>query len=110
LSAKTSVSGKLRLGSNFPIPGYFESTNGGLWVASTRNLVRLPVYARLDLRANHTFNFDRRRLTLFVEVINVLNRDNYAVDNPRVLSTGRVVGATQSLFPFLPSAGLLFDF
>jgi hypothetical protein len=110
LSPETSVSGKLRLGSNFPIPGYFESRDGGLWVASGRNQVRLPAYARLDLRANHTFNFNRRRLTLFVEVMNVLNRENYAIDDPTVLPTGRVVSATQSLFPFLPSAGLVIDF
>jgi hypothetical protein len=110
LSPRTSVSGKLRVASNFPIPGYFESRGDELWLASERNLVRLPLYSRLDLRANHTFTFDRRRLTVFVELVNVLGRENLAADRPRVQNNGRVTSATHSLFPFLPSAGLMVDF
>lgn len=110
LSARTSVSGKLRVGSNFPIPGYLTERGGALWLGSSRNAVRLPRYVRLDLRANHTFNLDRRRLTLFVEAINLLDRDNYAADTVRIQASGRVTGERHSLFPFLPSAGLVIDF
>ena len=73
---------------------------------------RLPAYARLDLRANHAFNFDTRRLTLFLEVVNVTARTNYAptYDAMRVLSNGRAVSTRQRLFPFLPTAGVLVEF
>jgi hypothetical protein len=110
VSPVTSLSAKLRVGSNFPVPGYLERRNGDLFVGAARNLVRLPRYARLDLRANRAFNFDTRRLTLFVEIVNVLGRANSASDTQHVLPDGRVGGATQSLFPFLPTAGILVDF
>jgi hypothetical protein len=110
VSPVTSLSAKLRIGSNFPIPGYLERRAEAIFVSSERNQVRLPVYARLDLRANRAFNFDRRRLTLFVEAINVVGRTNYTTDAFRVLPSGQVIGATQRLFPFLPTAGISFDF
>ena len=53
--------------------------------------MRLPSYSRVDLRANRTFNWSRKRLTLFAEVINVLNRDNVRFNPPGVnTATGRV--------------------
>jgi outer membrane receptor protein involved in Fe transport len=110
LTPRSSVSGKLRAASNFPIPGYFQRVGNQLWLAPERNLVRLPRYARLDLRANHTFTFDRRRLTLFVEVVNLTGRENFAADYPRVQPDGHVSNASHSLFPFLPSAGFMVDF
>jgi outer membrane cobalamin receptor len=110
LSPVTSLSAKLRIGSNFPIPGYLERRAEAIFLTSERNQVRLPTYARLDLRANRAFNFDRRRLTLFVEIINVVGRTNYTTDAFRVLPSGQVFGATQRLFPFLPTAGISFDF
>jgi hypothetical protein len=45
-------------------------------VGMDRNALPLPVYGRLDLRANRTFAWPRRRLALFAEVINVLDEDN----------------------------------
>ena len=83
-----------------------------MYVAEARNTVRLPLYARLDLRANRAFNFETRRLTLFVEVVNTLGRANYApgYDAMRVLADGRAVASRQRLFPFLPTAGILVEF
>jgi len=110
MSPRTSVGAKLRLGSNIPLPGYFEERPTGLFVGRDRNTVRLPEYARLDLRADRTFNYSRRRLTMFVEVINVLDHDNVAPANGVVGATGRAVDFTDTLFPFLPSAGIRIDF
>jgi hypothetical protein len=45
MSTKTSVSTRLRLGSNFPVPGYFTREGLRLFLADRRNEVRLPVYA-----------------------------------------------------------------
>ena len=82
-----------------------------MFLASVRNAVRLPLYARLDVRANRTFTFERSRLTLFVEVMNLLGRDNGGQSDGFVVpSTGRAVGYVESLLPRVPSAGLLFEF
>src|SRR6185436_14416358 len=110
-SERTSFVGKLRLGSNFPIPGYYAGANDVYFLTDVRNTERLPFYARLDLRANRTFTWSRRRLTLFVEVINVLNRSNYRFDPPRVNLATRVVATPfETLLPIVPSVGFLIEF
>jgi len=110
-SERTSFVGKLRLGSNFPIPGYYAEANGEYFLTDVRNTERLPFYARLDLRANRAFTWSRRRLTLFVEVINVLNRSNYRFEEPRVNFTTRLTTTPfESLMPIVPSAGFLIEF
>src|SRR6185436_9518525 len=84
LSGRSSVSARLRAGSNVPVPGYYRQEGDAFFVSDVRNQVRLPTYSRLDLRANRTYNWSRRRLTLFAEVINVLNRDNVRYRPPGV--------------------------
>jgi TonB dependent receptor len=110
LSPRTSVAAKLRYGSNFPIAGYFEERPTGLFVGRSRNAVRLPPYSRLDVRADRAFNYGSRRLTLFVEVINVFNRTNSAQTNGVVGVTSRAFEYTSTMFPMLPTAGVRFDF
>lgn len=110
-SHRFSSSVKFRMGSNFPIPGYYAEQGSGYTLSEHRNRARLPSYARLDLRANRTFDWTRRRLTLFVEVLNVLNRENVRFNPPRVSSTTReVTRLFDSLVPVVPSAGILFEF
>jgi outer membrane receptor for ferrienterochelin and colicin len=111
-SGRTSVSARFRYGSNFPFTAYIAPRSDDLWVlASERNLTRLPEYARLDLRADRSFTYRKRRLTLFLEVINVLNHDNFRAQsgslNP---ATREVRGITERVFPLLPSAGVLIEF
>jgi hypothetical protein len=111
LSARTTISSKLRIASNIPIAGYFERRGEELFLSDRRNRSRLPIYARLDARFNHVFNFTKRRLTLFVEVINVLNRTNFGPDDGSIaFQTGRALGHSRSLLPVLPSAGLIVEF
>jgi hypothetical protein len=110
-SDRTSFSGRFRYGSNFPLPGYYEQIGSDYYLTTMRNTTRLPAYARVDLRADRTFTLGRRRLTLFVEVLNVLNRENVRFSDPTVNPiTGRVRGAVETLFPLLPSAGVLVEF
>ena len=110
-SPRSSVGAKVRIGSNFPIPGYFVYRDGEYFVTDRRNAERLPVYARVDVRANRTFNWSRRRLTLFAEVINLLNRDNVRYDPPSINSgTRRATGLFETMLPILPSAGILIEF
>lgn len=110
-SARTSVSSRLRYGSNFPITAYV-SERGSEWVvAAERSRARLPAYARVDVRADRAFVLGSRRLTLFVEVINALNRDNVRPQAGALNVASRTVtGLTERVFPFLPSAGVLVEF
>jgi hypothetical protein len=111
LSDRFSLSAKARAGSNTPAPGYFAETTGDYMLSTRRNEVRLPTYSRVDLRANRTFNWSGRRLTLFAEVINVLNRDNVRFIPPLISSrTGRVFDMFEQMVPILPSIGVLFEF
>jgi hypothetical protein len=110
LTDRTAFLAKLRTGSNFPIPGYLEQRGEAYFVTDTRNLTRLPSYTRLDLRANRIFNYDKRRLTLFIEVLNVLNRTNVRPSGYAVRPNGEALGVTETLFPLLPSAGILIEF
>lgn len=111
ISDRTSVSAKLRAGSNVPAPGYYTQMGDDYFVSSSRNDVRLPIYSRVDLRGNRTFNWSRKRLTLFGEIMNVLNRDNVRFNPPGVnTSTGRVSGLFETMIPIVPSAGILIEF
>jgi hypothetical protein len=111
VSERTSVSAKVRAGTNVPAPGYYAQEGNDYFVSSSRNTLRLPTYSRVDVRANRTFNWSRKRLTLFAEVINLLNRDNVRFNPPGVNSTTRrVSNLFESLIPIVPSAGILIEF
>jgi hypothetical protein len=110
-SGRTSLSARLRYGSNFPIQGYVGEDASGYVLTDQRNGLRLPAYSRLDLRADRTFTYRKSRLTVFMELVNALNHDNYRANSAGVnLSTRRVFDPIESLFPLLPVAGLLIEF
>jgi hypothetical protein len=46
-----------------------------------RNTARLDAYQRTDVRVNKSRPFDRWKLTIFGEVVNVVNRANYRFDS-----------------------------
>ena len=79
-------------------------------LAAERNTLRLPAYARLDIRADRVFNWSSHRITLFGEVINALNRTNLRNVPFSVDRRGRVSGATDSLMPIVPSVGCVVEF
>jgi hypothetical protein len=123
LSHRTTVGAKFRYGSNYPITGYVAEQTmpnarpllGGqrplfFGLTDARNTLRLPAYARLDVRVDRAVSWSGQRVTLFAEVANLLNRRNernvqYSVDR-----NGRVSGVTDSLLPIVPSAGLVIEF
>lgn len=110
-SDRASFVAKVRFGSNFPVPGYYAQQDGAYVVTDVRNTARLPAYGRLDLRANRAFNWSRRRLTLFAEVINVLNRDNVRFSPPGVNTVTRATTRPfDSMLPIVPSVGVLIEF
>ena len=81
-----------------------------LGLTGARNTLRLPSYARLDVRADRTFNWGERRLTFFAEVANVLNRTNLRNTPYGFDRAGRVFEATETLMPIVPSAGFVVEF
>jgi hypothetical protein len=111
VSDRTSVSAKARIGTNVPAPGYYTKEGDEYFLTTTRNTLRLPTYARLDARANRTFNWAHKRLTLFAEVINLFDRDNVRFNPPGVsTSTRKVSNLFESMIPIVPSAGILIEF
>lgn len=110
LSYRWAASVKFRAGSNVPLTGYFTGTPDALKLSDVRNQVRLPWYVRLDLRANRTFTFASRRLTLFAEVVNVLGRRNLGQADGVSRSSLEAVFFTEKLIPRVPSAGFLIEF
>jgi Carboxypeptidase regulatory-like domain len=110
-SDRLSLSARFRAGSNFPTAGYFTERDGLYYQSSERNTLRIPAYSRLDVRMNRTFTWAQRRLTLFIEGINVLNQTNQRFQLPSVnRRTFEATGLFDSMVPIIPSIGLLLDF
>lgn len=107
-----NVSGRYSYGSGTPLRGYFRGEYPNLFLTDRRNLLRLPEYQRLDVRANKTFQRDRVRWTLFVEVVNVTGRENVRVDDLSGFNaaTGAARVRLEKTFPVLPSVGLAVEF
>jgi hypothetical protein len=107
-----SLSTKYRFGSGFPVAGFYEERPGGVFLSDERNLYRPEAYSRWDLRANKAFLFHRWKLTLYGEVVNVLDRTHhrYTGLDGLDLRSGRVLLESDSLFPLLPSIGVTVDF
>ena len=112
VSDRMSVNARWRFGSNRPIAGYLDQRPGDLFfVSATRNGERVPVYSRLDMRFDRTYQWSRRRLTLFAEVINVLNRENVRPVVPGINTrTGQAFGPLDPMFPVVPSVGVTLEF
>ncbi|HVL68867.1 MAG TPA: TonB-dependent receptor [Vicinamibacterales bacterium] len=110
-SDRTSFSAKVRIGTNTPAPGYYRDEGGVLYLSAQRNELRMPLYSRVDVRANRTFNWSRSRMTLFAEVMNVLNRDNVRFTPPSVSTRTLIVrNMFEQMIPVVPSVGVLFEF
>ena len=123
VSNRTSVSARYRYGSNYPLVGYIGQPARALGMVPTvdgqplfyglsseRNTLRLPAYSRLDIRADRAFNWSSRRMVLFVDVANIFNRTNVRNTPYFVDRAGRVLGATESLMPIVPSGGFVIEF
>ncbi len=80
------------------------------------NAKRFPAYHRLDVRVNHAFDLDRGRLSVFLEMVNLYNRDNIRLieaGSLDVVENGDLIVAsehTEKWFPLLPSIGASWEF
>lgn len=107
-----NLSSVFRYGSGPPIPGFFRQADDTFFLSDQRNQVRVPDYARFDVRVSKAFLFKRWKLTATGEVLNLLNRNNlrYAGFDGFDISTGRVFGQLDRVLPILPSAGVVIEF
>ncbi len=106
-----NLSSVFRFGSGPPIPGFIRQVDSIFFLSDQRNETRLPDYARWDVRVSKAFLFNRWKLTVTGEVLNLLNRENlrYAgFDGFDV--TGRVFGRLDRVLPILPSVGAVIEF
>ena len=107
-----NASGQWRYGSGVPIPGFFRSQGADLFLTSERNLVRLPAYSRVDLRANKAFLFEKWKLTLSGALLNVTNHRNLRIPVIDGIDpiTGRVFHHFGDKMPVLPALGVAIEF
>lgn len=111
LSDRWDGSATLRLASNWPYDGYFQSREGRTFLSDRRNALRLPTYARLDVRLRHLVPIGSRRLVLFGEAINLFNRRNIRqVEGSYDGRTLEVFRISEQQLPIIPSLGLAFEF
>jgi hypothetical protein len=111
VSDRLSFSVRFRAGSNFPVAGYWTDRDGTDYVAGERNTLRVPPYSRLDVRMNRTFMWERKRLTLFVDGLNVTNRENVRAILPSVdRRTFQASRLFETMVPLVPSVGVLIEF
>jgi hypothetical protein len=107
-----NLSSVFRFGTGPPIPGFFRQVGSTYFLSDRRNETRVPDYARLDVRVSKGFLFNRWKLTVTGEVLNLLNRNNlrYEGFDGFDVSTGRVFGQLARVLPILPSVGAVIEF
>jgi hypothetical protein len=112
LAETLNLSAKYRYGSGFPIAGFFIERDHIFFLSESRNQARQPVYSKLDLRVNKAFFFDRWKLTVFAEVVNVLNREHRRYTSLETIqgNTRRVTIDYNSLLPIIPTFGMTVEF
>lgn len=111
LKPTVNLSLKWSYGSAFPIPGYLQKIGAQYYLSNVRNQLRMPAYMRSDVRVNKSWTHDKWKLTLFGEVINVTNRTNYIFDSfdGYNAKTFQSFLTLDTMFPILPSAGIVFE-
>ena len=107
-----NFSGHFTYGSGMPLPGFYRRDNGVYDLARARNGLRAPRYQRADVRVNKEYVRRAFDATLFAEVVNVTNHANRDFDSagPYDPATGRSTPNFYSMFPILPSAGMVVTF
>jgi hypothetical protein len=71
-----------------------------------RNESRLPDFSSLDLRINYSFNYKKSKLTAFVDIVNILNKQIANNENFNSLN-GKNYYEGLAIFP---TGGLKFEF
>jgi hypothetical protein len=111
LRPSVNLSARWSYGSGFPIPAYLMQKGALYYLWVSRDQLRLAPYSRVDLRINKAWTHDKWKLTLYGEVINLTNQTNYVWDsfNGFTVSTKQAYISLDTMFPVLPSAGIVFE-
>lgn len=109
VTPSVNVSGHVSVGSGMPLPGFYRRDGDGYALDRSRNQLRAPIYQRTDLRINKAYVRTRFTATLFAEVVNATNHTNRDFDSPGPYdpATGRSTPVFYSMFPVLPSVGVV---
>lgn len=117
---KWQLSASWQYHTGWPITGVdyrlIPNTDGAVSPAfyyGATNAERLPAYHRLDLRATRRFDLSHGVLRAYVDLFNVYDRKNqFSYEHTVAVENGQTVvtRSPNSLFPFLPSAGLSWEF
>jgi hypothetical protein len=112
LGASGALTTSFRHGSGFPFAGFVERREAGFFVAAERNRLYPPAYTRWDVRGEKRFTRGRFALELFVEVANVLDRENQRYNEVTRVDgvTGRARLDRDTLLPLLPLFGATVEF
>jgi len=112
LRPSVNVSARFTYGSGMPLPGFYRLDGTAYFLSSNRNALRAPNYERTDLRLNKAYVHKKSKATLFAEVVNLTNHHNRDFDTPGPYdsTTGRTYPNFFSMFPILPSAGIVYEF
>jgi hypothetical protein len=113
-----NLSGKLNYESNFPLVGFFQGNPAAndrtayFTLSDQRNQLRVPAYSRLDTRLNKAFYYKRSKLTMDVEIDNMLDHKNWRYFGLQLydFSTGEAWLRRGNMLPILPSAGFTIEF
>ena len=72
---------------------------------------RKPVLVGLDVRVDRTYQWGSRRVTLFAEVANLLDRQNVRQVPPFIdFQSRQAFEPFKKMFPLLPSIGAALEF
>jgi len=98
-------------GSGFPIPGYLTQKGALYYLTTVRDQLRMRAYSRTDLRINKSWTKAKWKFTLYGEAINLTNRTNYIFDSfdGYNSTTHQAFLTLDTMFPVLPSAGIVFE-
>jgi hypothetical protein len=112
LRPTVNVSARFTYGSGMPLPGFYKLDGTAYFLATNRNGLRAPDYQRTDLRLNKAYVHKKTKTTLFAEVVNLTNHHNRDFDSPGPYDsvTSQTYPNFFSMFPILPSAGMVFEF
>jgi hypothetical protein len=112
LRPTVNLSGRFTYGSGMPLPGFYRIAPGGYAISANRNELRANVYQRTDLRINKAYVHPKYTATLFGEIVNLTDHTNRDFDSPGPydVTTGRTYPTFFTMFPVLPSVGVVFEF
>jgi hypothetical protein len=81
-------------------------------LSDQRNQMRVPAYSRLDTRLNKAYFYKRSKLTVDLEIDNMLDHKNWRYYGLKQydFSTGEAWMRRDNMLPVLPSAGFTLEF